>query len=323
MKRIYCSIDSDAWIQHSRFWILKGYFKEEFDLRNIRRTFSFRRRMGSCWVTPCYFFSWRALLKDNRWKGLPLERCMTSVTSHYNIGGGLNPAEAIGKDKDEGAAFDRAVGILKHFKIVTVNSRILYQLLSGHVPGIRYIPNGVDTHFFSPKRDRDYNPHRIRVGWVGKIKAAKNYELIKRLKEDLFKKNIEFREIVLHKDKRTVYSKEVVRDFYRSLDYYLCVSWHEGTPNPCLEAASCGVPLVTTRVGNMPDLVRDGENGFFISPSIESVREVIRKIKEFEAPRYRILSSTIRQDIARDWDWTQRILPYREAFAQLTQQDLD
>ena len=54
---------------------------------------------------------------------------------------------------------------------------------------------------------------------------------------------------------------EEMREFYRSLDVYVCASRAEGTPNPCLEAAACGVPLVTTCVGNMPELVRHGVNG--------------------------------------------------------------
>jgi len=41
-------------------------------------------------------------------------------------------------------------------------------------------------------------------------------------------------------------------EFYRSLDVYVCASRSEGTPNPCLEAAACGLPVVTTRVWAAP-----------------------------------------------------------------------
>ncbi len=34
-----------------------------------------------------------------------------------------------------------------------------------------------------------------------------------------------------------------------SLDVYVCASRSEGTPNPCLEAAACGLPVVTTARG--------------------------------------------------------------------------
>ena len=69
-------------------------------------------------------------------------------------------------------------------------------------------------------------------------------------------------------------------DFYQSIDYYLCTSWHEGTPNPCLEAASCGVPLITTRVGNMPELVDDRENSFLISSELDEIVRTLAEVRE-------------------------------------------
>lgn len=40
----------------------------------------------------------------------------------------------------------------------------------------------------------------------------------------------------------------------------------DGLPNVVLEAAALGVPLVTTGVGGLPDLVRDGETGLVAKP---------------------------------------------------------
>src|SRR5205823_6518925 len=51
---------------------------------------------------------------------------------------------------------------------------------------------------------------------------------------------------------------------YRALDVCLVASRQEGGPKAVLEAMASGVPLVTTRVGQATDLVRNGENGFLV-----------------------------------------------------------
>ena len=51
---------------------------------------------------------------------------------------------------------------------------------------------------------------------------------------------------------------------YHALDAYLVASRQEGGPKSVLEAMATGVPLVTTRAGQAPDLVRDGENGVLV-----------------------------------------------------------
>ena len=46
--------------------------------------------------------------------------------------------------------------------------------------------------------------------------------------------------------------------WYDTGTVYVVASQFEGTPNPALEAASAGCVVVSTPVGNMPELIRDG-----------------------------------------------------------------
>ena len=48
---------------------------------------------------------------------------------------------------------------------------------------------------------------------------------------------------------------------YHALDAYLVASRQEGGPKSVLESMATGAPLVSTRAGQAPDLVADGENG--------------------------------------------------------------
>lgn len=52
---------------------------------------------------------------------------------------------------------------------------------------------------------------------------------------------------------------------YHALDAYVVASRQEGGPKGVLESLASGVPLVTTRVGQAVDLVRDGENGLLVA----------------------------------------------------------
>lgn len=51
---------------------------------------------------------------------------------------------------------------------------------------------------------------------------------------------------------------------YEALDAYVVPSRQEGGPKAVLESMASGVPLVSTRVGQASDLVRDGENGWLV-----------------------------------------------------------
>jgi glycosyltransferase involved in cell wall biosynthesis len=55
---------------------------------------------------------------------------------------------------------------------------------------------------------------------------------------------------------------DAVARAYRAIDLCLVTSRDEGGPKAVLESMASGVPLVTTRVGQAADLVRDGENGW-------------------------------------------------------------
>jgi L-malate glycosyltransferase len=52
--------------------------------------------------------------------------------------------------------------------------------------------------------------------------------------------------------------------FYSGLDVYLNTSIHEGIPMSILEAMAWGLPVVAPRVGGIPEIITDGEEGFLI-----------------------------------------------------------
>lgn len=55
-----------------------------------------------------------------------------------------------------------------------------------------------------------------------------------------------------------------IASLYYCLDLYIVASREEGGPKAVLESMACGVPLVTTRVGQAEDLVNHDQNGWMV-----------------------------------------------------------
>jgi glycosyltransferase involved in cell wall biosynthesis len=53
-------------------------------------------------------------------------------------------------------------------------------------------------------------------------------------------------------------------ELFRSADIFVYPSYHEGMPMAVMEAMACGLPIVATQVGGLPDLVHPGLNGFLV-----------------------------------------------------------
>jgi glycosyltransferase involved in cell wall biosynthesis len=58
---------------------------------------------------------------------------------------------------------------------------------------------------------------------------------------------------------------ESIVDVYDAADVYLNASEIDNQPLSIIEAFSCGLPIVTTDAGGIPDMVHDGETGMVVS----------------------------------------------------------
>ena len=64
---------------------------------------------------------------------------------------------------------------------------------------------------------------------------------------------------------------DVVPTLLNAADVVALPSLRESMPAVCLEALACGTPVVATRVGALPDLIRSGENGFLSDAEEEAL----------------------------------------------------
>ncbi len=73
--------------------------------------------------------------------------------------------------------------------------------------------------------------------------------------------------------------QEQVGPFFAAFDVFVLPSGNEGTPVTAIEALASGRPVVATRVGGVPDVVRDGEDGFLVEPgAVEELAERLARL---------------------------------------------
>ena len=100
--------------------------------------------------------------------------------------------------------------------------------------------------------------------------------------------------------------------FYNQANIHICMSQTEGLNNPILEAGAMGLPIISTKTGAAPEIIKDGENGFLIERNVEALTEAIEKMKNPELRQS--MSQKIHQEITTNWTWKERIRDFKTLF---------
>ena len=127
-------------------------------------------------------------------------------------------------------------------------------------------------------------PDRFAVGWIGRMTAVKRTDDVlvafKRLRDEGVdavlcmvgdgpdRQDLERRahELGIVRDTLFLGYQEDVAPFYAAFDALVLPSSNEGTPVSAIEALAAGRPVVATRVGGVPDVVQEGDDGFLVEP---------------------------------------------------------
>ncbi len=159
-----------------------------------------------------------------------------------------------------------------------------------------YVPNGVDETFF--RRTRERRPSgRLVVGFQGKPNPRKGGALIA---EACRLAGVELR--ANERTHRDALDASGMREFYQDLHVLAVQSDMDGTPNSALEAAACGVAVVSNRIGNMPEFIEHGRNGLLVGRSAESLAAALRELAA-DLPRAIEMGRAARATIERAWTW--------------------
>ncbi len=153
---------------------------------------------------------------------------------------------------------------------------------------IATIPNYIDTERFKPRAMRKYAD---RIIFVGRLAAQKNVlNLIKALQGlswglDIVGEGSEKREIEMAAKKNHVNTRflGIVRSNHlpSALNKYrifVLPSFYEGMPKSLLEAMSCGLACIGTRVAGTKEVITDSVNGLLTSTDELSLKKTIQRL---------------------------------------------
>ncbi len=165
-----------------------------------------------------------------------------------------------------------------------------------------YISNGIDpaewTFFESDlKKAKDWREQNIPdgksvIGVMGQLKSKKGLDLaLSLLSSSEYRERVHLLTVgdipvnLEHKPESSVsgnwvhvpfQKRERLPVFYAAVDVVFIPSIYDGMPNVLLEAMSLGKTVVASRAGGIPDVIRDGENGFLFD--IGDVSSVIKAL---------------------------------------------
>ncbi len=196
---------------------------------------------------------------------------------------------------------------------------------------------GIDINRFLPAKNKQSRKKKLKlpdktvVGYVGRISKEKNtlvlLKAFKKLDPEKFfllmvgdgKKEIveKFKKI---KNCKITGFVDNVEDYLQAMDMFVMPSLVETTSLATLEAMSCGLPVIVTKVGYMKDYVIKDYNGLFFpraNPTLLALKlDKLRKNPEFMEK----LSHNARKTTAYSFSWERSINKIKRSILKLYHQ---
>ena len=190
---------------------------------------------------------------------------------------------------------DFLIAVSNEVKDALINS------LGANPNRISVITCGVDTDLFLPL---DKNAARKELGisqdskvilFVGSLNHRKGIDLLLECSKRLPEANfilIGEGTIDINYPNCTIIKAQPnhsLPKWFSIADIFILPSRSEGTPVVILEALSSGVPVIASKVGGIPDLVREGETGYLIeSENIDMFEKRLRELLQNSQKRKQI-----------------------------------
>ena len=321
--------------------ILNSSLKDEFDFIYIESQAEDFGKFSKAWlaVQAVWQFIWNCLWKRPKLVYVHLG----SNASLYRESVFIYLAKIFGKkvvahfhagDVDNYYPFQSKIGqkfirraINLSDTVIAVSAESAKQLRNiTNSPNISIVPNAIDTTVFnssSPNRKNNEAVKLLFVGAIGKLKGERDLiEALAILREG-DKPNLKVSFLGYGAENLKTYCEELgVTDFieflgavslaerisfFQNADIFVLPTYAEAMPISVIEAMAAGLPVISTSVGGIPELIEDGIDGLLFSPGdVNSLAEKISVLLNDKDMRIKI-GDKARQKVREQMDFSQYV----------------
>ena len=190
-------------------------------------------------------------------------------------------------------------------RIIANSKATARRFSSGLTEKVRVVYNGVDLEWL--RRGQARKPEPIQEGWntilvVARVSRSKRHDLALSAFEQVAASNPlahlvfvgakdelepQWWQYLQERSRLSALSNRIhwagptddVRPWYHAASVLLLPSENEAFGRVLIEAMACGVPVIATRTGGIPEFVKHGENGLLVCPgNSEEMAQAVHRI---------------------------------------------
>jgi glycosyltransferase involved in cell wall biosynthesis len=226
---------------------------------------------------------------------------------------------------------------LKRFQgLAAVSDSVAQRLLDSGVSGkrIRTIANGIDVGLFERARPLpvfDFDGNKV-VGMVARLDLQKGFEYLLRAVGELCAAFPALKVVIVGEGPDRHAIESMVQRFglqsnvilagqhsdmpgiYAAMDVFVLPSLNEGLPMTILEAMAASRPVIATRVGAIPKVIKDGETGLLVDPGdANGLRDALARFLT-DSDLCRRIGSAGHDWVSRNYTSEAMVLKYRQMY---------
>ena len=254
-------------------------------------------------------FDYKAFWRDAVY--LMVSRSLRKKTI-YQVHGGKLPDELFGKSVVLNAFLKKFLQLPEAVVVLSEYEQSVYYRFA-RISNFKVIPNAIDLVPYQGALGKEFKTPVLILAYLGALTLDKGLgEILEALnKLNKNKKNVKFEfliagsgdyETILRRQTEELGLQEKVKflgplfgeekvQFWLKAHIFVFPTYREGLPYSLLESLASGTPVITTRVGAIPEVITDQVHGYFIDH--RDISQLTGIIEMLMSQRYRLQAMSL------------------------------